>query len=51
MGSLPEDIRRTVYERVLEFAEKQVAVPTRRQRFRRADWQKQPVPDSATKKK
>lgn len=51
MHSLPEDIRRTVYERVLEFAEKQVAVPTRRQRFRRADWQKQPVPDSETKKK
>lgn len=51
MRFLPEDIRSTVSEHVLDYAKKQDAIPTRRQSFRRADWQKQPVSGSATKKK
>lgn len=51
MRSLQEDIRQTVYARVLDYAEKQAAIPTRRQSFRRADWQKQPVSGSAPRKK
>ena len=51
IGSLPEDIRQAVYAHVLEYAEKQAAIPIRRKTFRRADWQKQPASSPATGKK
>jgi hypothetical protein len=51
MTSVPEDIREPVYSHVLEYAQKQVAIPTRRKTFRRADWQKQSSAGKATKKK
>lgn len=38
---VPEDIRSAVIARIREYAEKR-PVPTRRRRFRRADWQQQP---------
>jgi hypothetical protein len=38
--SLPEPIRRTVKERIGEFAGQKDAVPSRRKRFRRAEWQR-----------
>lgn len=39
--AVPDDIRSAVTARILEYAEKR-PVPTRRRRFRRADWQQQP---------
>ncbi len=38
-GSLPDEIRTPVITYVREFVEKKVSVPSRRKRFRRADWQ------------
>lgn len=49
--SIPDDIRGTVYAHVLEYSEKQAAIPTRRKTFRRADWQKQPAGGKSSKKK
>lgn len=43
--SLPEDVRRVVAERLREYVERRPEVPSRRKRFRRADWQKGPVAD------
>lgn len=37
---LPADVRRGVREKVHEFAGRQLSVPARRQRFRRAAWQR-----------
>lgn len=42
-SSVPEDIRRVVMERLREYVEKKPAAPSRRKRFRRADWQKHPA--------
>ena len=38
--SLPGDIRQAVRARLDEYCEKRITVPTRRRRFRRADWQR-----------
>jgi hypothetical protein len=38
--ALPHDIRRDVRVKLHEFAGRRLSVPSRRQRFRRASWQK-----------
>ena len=38
-GTLPQDIRREVREKLHEFAGRRLAVQSRRRKFRRADWQ------------
>jgi len=40
-GSLPDEIRMPVIACVREFVESNPAVPARRKRFRRADWQQE----------
>jgi len=44
-GALPSDVRQAVAARIREYVEKQPPVQTRRQSFRRADWQKRPDED------
>lgn len=41
-GGLPSDVRAAVAARIREYVEKQPPVQARRERFRRADWQKRP---------
>lgn len=41
-GGLPSDVRAAVAARIREYVEKQPPVQTRRESFRRADWQKRP---------
>ena len=40
---LPGEVARSVGERLREYAEHGRAAPTRRKRFRRADWQQRPA--------
>jgi hypothetical protein len=39
-GELPPELRKTLMERMREYVRSKPEVPSRRQRFRRADWQK-----------
>lgn len=45
-GALPGEVRAAVAARIREYVEKQPPVQARRERFRRAAWQKQPGPAS-----
>lgn len=45
-GALPGEVRAAVAARIREYVEKQPPVEARRERFRRADWQKRPGPGS-----
>jgi hypothetical protein len=45
-GALPGEVRAAVAARIREYVEKQPPVEARRERFRRADWQKRPGPAS-----
>ena len=38
--ALPEDIRAFVRARIDEYCDKRLSIPSRRRRFRRADWQR-----------
>jgi len=42
-AGLPEEVQQPVLAKAREFVEKKPAVPARRQRFRRADWQQRDV--------
>jgi hypothetical protein len=50
-GALPGEVRAAVAARIREYVEKQPPVQTRRERFRRADWQKRPGPASKPERK
>ncbi|HXV11980.1 MAG TPA: hypothetical protein VD839_14360 [Burkholderiales bacterium] len=50
-SALPGEVRAAVAARIREYVEKQPPVQARRERFRRADWQKQPGPASKPERK
>jgi hypothetical protein len=50
-GALPGEVRAAVAARIREYVEKQPPVQARRERFRRADWQKRPGPAAKPERK